>query len=252
MYCHLAGTARDLLGGSVVSNFFFMHKPPGLRARFETTGRDQRELEDDLYNRLATWQDDGVIEGVEPGVYEPENHLFGGSVSMRSVHQLFTIDSLAWLDYHAHAAVENHLASPAWLLSLVMLRALFSGLGITDWEDLDVWDRVRRRTGRSLPDEAFGEARFASVAEAIRSEWSLQQELIDRLSPRVRAIADVYRRAVIPVTTRWRSEYFATRHTYVGPREAATYLTIFHWNRAALSLTRQALLTESLAARQVD
>jgi hypothetical protein len=33
----------------------------------------------------------------------------------------------------------------------------------------------------------------------------------------------------------------------VGPREAAAYYVVFHWNRAKLSFGRQALITEALA-----
>jgi thiopeptide-type bacteriocin biosynthesis protein len=248
VYRQLACAARELLEDSSVSNFFFIHKPPGLRVRFETTGAGRHRLEEGLYQRLTVWQREGVVARVVPGVYEPEHHLFGGLVSMRSVHELFTLDSLAWLDFHVLTASEE--VGPAWALSLVMLRALFTGLHITDWEDLDVWDRIRRKTGRRLPEEALAQVEFATVAAEIQSQWFRHQAFLDELSPQGQRIAQSYQEATDPVTARWRSEYFTTRQAYIGPREAAAFFTIFHWNRAALSLARQALLTEALAARE--
>ncbi len=252
LYRRLACVARELLAQPAVSNFFFMHKPPGLRVRFETTGPGRDGLAQELYERFSGWQEENLIEQAGPAVYEPEAHLFGGPVSMWSVHRLFTIDSLAWLDYHVLAGSPGEEPGPAWALSLAMLRALFDGLEIVGWEDLDVWDRVRRKTGRQLGEQALGNGDFARVADPIRAGWADHQWLLAQLPPQVREIAETYRQAVGPETARWRREYFATREAYLGPREAAAYLVIFHWNRAALPFIRQALLTEALAARQAD
>jgi thiopeptide-type bacteriocin biosynthesis protein len=251
IYQRLSRTARELLERSLVNNFFFMHKPPGLRVRFETQGAGRRGLEEDIYQRLAVWQSDGIIERAVPGVYEPESHLFGGPESMRSVHQLFTIDSLAWLDFHALTTSKDEESVPAWVLSFVMLRALFTALSIEGWEDLDVWDRIRRKTGRYLLDEVLSQAGLRMMA-GIQSMWFRHEELLDGLSPSLQRIAQSYQQAIGPVIARWCGEYFATRQAYIGPREAAAFFTIFHWNRAALSIERQAWLTEALAARKAD
>jgi hypothetical protein len=145
----LAATARELLARPAVRNVFFMHKPPGIRVRFEVTGAARERLVDELLERLGGWRVDGLIEQAIPGVYECEAHLFGGSVSMRSVHRLFTADSLVWLGYHALAGDAG--PGPAWVASLAMLRSLFNALGVDGWEDRDVWDRVRWQTFRRLP-----------------------------------------------------------------------------------------------------
>jgi thiopeptide-type bacteriocin biosynthesis protein len=250
LYRRAASLAREMLQDASISNFFFMHKPPGIRLRFETNAARRHRLADDLRHRLEVWQREGLVERIVPGVYEPETHLFGGPVSMRSVHELFTIDSLAWLDFHALADSQREASVPAWALSLAMLRALFTGLGITDWEDLDVWDRVRRKTGRSLPDEALPQAEFEEAASGIQARWLNSQLLLKELSPQVRSIAENYREAVIGVTARWCSGYFASYDAHVGPRAGAALFTIFHWNRSALPLTRQALLAEALVARR--
>lgn len=96
LYGELAGLARALLDEAVAVNFFFMHKPPGMRVRFQAvTGR-----QDELRQRLMTMVESLPVRGVRPGVYEAENYLFGGGSSMEFVHQLFTADSLAWLEVH--------------------------------------------------------------------------------------------------------------------------------------------------------
>jgi thiopeptide-type bacteriocin biosynthesis protein len=198
---------------------------------------------------LAIWQSEGLFDGIVPGIYEPETYLFGGPVSMRSVHELFTIDSLAWLDYYVAASKEEVGAASAWALSLVMLRALFTGLGITDWEDLDVWDRLRQRAGRSIPSEVL-QVEFASAAAEIRFRWLNPQSILEELSPQLKNIAERYRKSLIDITDRWHSDYFATDAAYIGPRAGAALFTIFHWNRATLSPARQALLVEALLTRQ--
>jgi hypothetical protein len=48
----------------------------------------------------------------------------------------------------------------------------------------------------------------------------------------------------------WRQRYFDTPHARLGVRAAAALMTIFHWNRAGLSLERQVLFAEALAARR--
>jgi thiopeptide-type bacteriocin biosynthesis protein len=249
LYGYMADVARELLQDESISNFFFMYKPPGIRIRFEANKVRPCSLADDLFKRLAVWQEKRLFDGIVPGIYEPETYLFGGPVSMRSVHELFTIDSLAWLDYHI-AASKEEVVAPAWALSLVMLRALFTGLGITDWEDLDVWDRLRRRTGRSLPSEVLPEVDFASAAAEIRFRWLNPQSILEELSQQLQNIAERYRKSLIDITARWQRDYFATNAAYIGPRAGAALFTIFHWNRATLSLARQALLAEALLTRQ--
>ncbi len=45
---------------------------------------------------------------------------------------------------------------------------------------------------------------------------------------------------------------FCQRGASLGPRAAATFYVIFHWNRAGLYPTEQALLAESLSERILD
>jgi thiopeptide-type bacteriocin biosynthesis protein len=238
LYRTLAETFRDLLADPAVRNAFFMHKPPGLRLRFEVSDPDRAT---EVRRRLA-----GLAGGTGPAVYEPEAHLFGGPVSMRSVHRLFTVDSLAWLDYHA---IGGRAAGPSWALSLTMLRALLDGLAVVGWEDIGVWDEVRSRTGRRLTGPALTHGDYARVAAEIRAGWADPERLAGQLAPEVRAISAAHRTATLAAASDWRRDYFTTPAAYLGPRAAAAYFVVFHWNRAGLTGIRQALLTEALADR---
>ena len=250
LYGRVAGLARTLLATGVLDNAFFMHKPPGLRLRLHLTDPADRGTTGEVRESVVAWQRDGLVDRVVPGVYEPESRLFGGPLSMGYVHRLFTVDSLAWLDYHT-LAIRQPGTGPAWSLSLLMLRALLDALEITGWEDLDVWDRIRVRTGRRL-GAATALAEFGPVADEIRACWRRPELLRGQLGPPGVAIADAFRAAAVPLGARWRDGYFATEAAYLGPRQAAAFAAIFSWNRAGLPMLRQALLTEALATREAD
>ena len=156
--------ASGLLADPATTNFFFMRKPPGLRIRFETAPGRRRELADELSARLESlWP---LVERIQPGVYEPEELLFGGAASMAFVHWLFTVDSCAWLAFHRLAD-----PTPTWVFSLLLLRCLFDGLGIVGWEDLEVWSRIHRQAGRTLPVGDAGRQGRRRVRR-IRAAWS--------------------------------------------------------------------------------
>lgn len=236
LYHELAEVARDLLAERVATEFFFMHKPPGLRIRFEP-GRGQRDnLAATVLAAAERWRSAGLVETATPTVYEPETALFGGPESMRHVHRLFTVDSLRWLDRHASQDPPAGQDAPAWAHSLSVLGSLLAGLGIVGWEDLDVWDQVRTRTGRRLPSRVRESAEFRSAADGIRATWTRSRD--GRAHDEIRVVA-----------ADWRTGYFDTAAAELGPREAAAFVTIFHWNRGRLDPLRQGLLAEALADR---
>ncbi|WP_171064727.1 thiopeptide-type bacteriocin biosynthesis protein [Actinomadura soli] len=244
LYARLDETARELLDRPEVNGFFFTHKPPGLRVRVETTGAARAALAAELRERFGGWRAEGLIAAAVPAVYEAEAHLFGGPVSMRSVHRLFAADSLVWLGVHAMPYV-----SPGrkWTLSLVMLRSLFEALRVEGWEARDVWDRVRTQTYRRLPPLLLDDASFTRAAQGIQDAWTRPDAVLERLPVGARELLARHDDAVRREVDRWRSEYFDTADAYVGPREAAAFYIVLHWNRAAMPMVRQSLLAESLA-----
>lgn len=240
LYGELADAARALLDGGTAVNFFFMHKPPGLRVRFQAAAGQS----DELRTRVVTMSERLPVREVLPAVYEPEASLFGGSTSMEFVHQLFTADSLAWLEVHRDRAGEP---VPAWAVSLLLLRAVFDGLGIVGWEDHGVWDLVRRDAGRHLDARVQQISGLDRAAAGLATHWTAPAGIRELLPEWARAVVDRHREQALLIGARWRAGYFETNGARIGPRRCAAYYTVFHWNRARLSAVRQGLIAESLA-----
>ncbi|MFF7092568.1 thiopeptide-type bacteriocin biosynthesis protein [Streptomyces rubradiris] len=246
-YGRLAAAARELLGTGLARDFFFMHKPPGLRVRFLAAEPSRApELRAALLRHLTPEERTGDAgTPAVAGVYEPETYLFGGPRSMPWVHELFTADSRAWLDVHTAAA--GAPAPVGWRVSLALLHAVFDGLGIVGWEHRGVWEAVREEAARRLPG-GLGDPDLRRAAAGIRAYWEQSPE--GRLQALPKAWRDVLGEHLVAVgraAERWHSHYFASGEATIGPRRAAAHHVIFHWNRGALPTARQCLLTEALA-----
>jgi thiopeptide-type bacteriocin biosynthesis protein len=243
LYARLEEVACELLATGAAADFFFVHKAPGLRIRFALHGdaATAARLRELVHARAEEWLREGLVVRGEPGVYEPEEHLFGGPVSMRSVHRLFTVDSLSWLGFHA----TDRETLPAWAFSLVLLRDVMDGLGVQGWEDRDVWDRVRRTTARTLPAEVSDAWRDTAIR--VRTHWRAVGALRDALPDPLRALAVRHRAEARAEGERWLRAYFAGGDAELGPRQALAYYTVFHWNRARLATPVQCLLADALA-----
>jgi luciferase family oxidoreductase group 1 len=233
----------QLATGSGSTNCFFMRKPPGLRLRVETRPSERDALERELYERLEGMPE--VIDRLEPGIYEPEEPLFGGPASMPFVHDIFTVDSAAWLALNALRTRDS-----AWVFSLAMQRQLLAGLEVVGWEDIDVWTRIGRQAGRTLPDQLSTD-RVHAAAERIRGLWSESDRLTSALSSGAAEVIEHYGPRLCAAAGRWRTGYFGTRGAAIGPREGAALVTIFHWNRGGVSPVTQGLIATALADRSM-
>ncbi|GAA1615016.1 thiopeptide-type bacteriocin biosynthesis protein [Catellatospora bangladeshensis] len=240
LYHDLAALLARLGERPDVENAFLMHKPPGIRIRVQTTPQQRDALAAELLDELAALPG---VEHAEPGVYEPEELLFGGPDAMVFAHRLFTVDTLAWADFHALGGT-----TPNWAFSLALLRHTLNGLEISGWEDLEVWRRIQRQTYRRLP-EGLDQTRITPVVEAIRLAWADPQRLRDALAPAAAAVVERHRPALLAAGAAWTAGYFTRPGTLIGPREAAAFVTIFHWNRGRLSAMTQALAAAALADR---
>jgi thiopeptide-type bacteriocin biosynthesis protein len=234
-----------LLAESGIENFFFMHKAPGLRLRFEAAAECRSEVRDLLSREIAQWRSDGIVEAFQPGMYEPESELFGGARSMQYVHALFTIDAIAWLEYHAADMEERDRIGTRWMHSLSMLRDVFDGLGILGWEDIGVWELVGRRLGRGLHAEVIRSREFEELAADVGAAWVRLDQTSEDL-PAAATLSAYHRESLRAAAEQWRTGYFETDRAVIGPRAAAALYVIFHWNRGAMSAPHQALLTEAL------
>ncbi|MEU5159483.1 thiopeptide-type bacteriocin biosynthesis protein [Streptomyces sp. NPDC020875] len=253
LYGRLADLAREVLAAGA-REFFFMHKPPGLRIRFQTADpADTPALRAELLARTRALYDRGLLAAPPVGtVYEPESYLFGGDAAMPWVHRLFTADALAWLDCHRAAGLpaDGPGRPPAgWRISLLLLRELLAGLHIVGWEHRGVWEAVRSDTGRALTPADPADTERRRAEQGIRAWWARpRDEALAALPDGWREPLDRHRAAVRRAADEWRTGYFEAGTAIRGPRRAAAYAVIFHWNRGALPAGRQCLLTEALAA----
>ncbi|MFF8386992.1 thiopeptide-type bacteriocin biosynthesis protein [Streptomyces kanasensis] len=242
----LARFAGDRLDADAADDFFFVRKGPVLRVRFHCGPGRQEELDRVAVTEWRRLCRQGHAESWGRAFYEPEAHLFGGDRSMAYVHRIFTADSLFWARHHA----SPDGPAPAWAASLVMIRALFDALGIVGWEDGNVWEVLRRRAGRTfgvtVPDG------WQRTASGVRDAWSGPGGPARLLDERTLARIEEFRSAVAAPCARWHEEYFGTRHAVVGPREAAAFLIVFHWNRAGLPMSWQTAITEALGTAWGD
>lgn len=232
--------AGKLLRAGDIDNFFYMHKPPGLRVRFETAPDRRGQVAELVEAELATWQ---CLADVRRGRYEPEEHLFGGPASMAHVHRLFTVDSQGWLAYFGLAE-----SRPRWMFSLMLVREMLNGLAISGWEDLSVWERIRRQAYREIP-EALDRDKVSAVTSVMRALWADPGALRQELGEHASNLAEEYGTRIRGCAQRWDAACFATGDCLIGPCEAAAFATIFHWNRGRLSAMTQALIATALSDR---
>ncbi|MFL6126678.1 thiopeptide-type bacteriocin biosynthesis protein [Actinophytocola sp.] len=244
----LAALVRDWRAGGVVDDFFFMHKPPGLRVRFAAAPGRTPFLRAEVDRLAAGWRADGLVAGVEPGTYVPETHRFGGEAAMDHVHRMFTADAVAWLGFHAGAAT-----APAWALSFVLLRQVFDAMGLGERRERAVWAGVAG-AGRLVPAEAPS---TEAAGRRLWQWWRRPDELLAALPDDVRRIAAAHAAEVSPHAAAWAttlrggdgdtdSDTESDTESGGEVAEAVTWYVVFHWNRAALSFGRQALLTAAL------
>ncbi|GHE86340.1 hypothetical protein GCM10018785_62620 [Streptomyces longispororuber] len=243
LYAGLARFAQDRLDARAAEDFFFVRKEHTLRVRLRCAPGARDEVD---ASAVAEWERlcrQGAATGWERAFYEPEAYLFGGERSMDSVHRVFTADSLFWARHHASPPS----GARPWVVSLLMIRALFDAMGIVGWEDRHVWDVLRRQAGRTFgatpPDD------WRRVADGVRDAWSDAGRLSGLVDDRTRGRVEEFGAALSGACRRWHEEYFGTREAVVGPRRAVAFLIVFHWNRAGLPMPWQAAIAEALFAR---
>jgi thiopeptide-type bacteriocin biosynthesis protein len=234
----LARLVDGLIEDGTATNACYLRRSPGFQLRMESPPGQRPRLEGELFSRLSRLR--STFERPVPGVYEPESVAFGGPAAMRFVHSLFTIDSRAWLAFHRLRS-----PGPAWAFSLALQRRLLAGLEIADREGVEVWDRVRQRTDRTLPPGPISGRR----ATAVRAAWSDPERLVAGLPADVRAVLQHWGPRVQAAGRRWHAGYFARRGAGIGPWEGAAVATVLHWNRAGLSAGAQSLISDALSAR---
>ncbi|MGV0106693.1 thiopeptide-type bacteriocin biosynthesis protein [Nostoc sp. DSM 114160] len=102
--------------------FFFMRKPPDVRARFFTTV-DRQQAIADISDLMYALRRENLINLFFFSDYEPETDRFGGLEAMKLVHQHFDADTSLWLmldhlDRHNLGVISKDLLVPTVLHDL--------------------------------------------------------------------------------------------------------------------------------------
>lgn len=251
LYADLLAETEDLLERGMADLCFFIHKPPGLRWRLRATaGTPVAEL-----RRAATEAASRVTapDQVRGLLYEPQQALFGGPLSMEFVHRTWFADSMLWMRWHAESVRPS--LSARWEVSFGVLAHLFRRLGVVGWEDREVWDCVVQDTGRQLAEHEWERPEVVALAKSLRERWG-QAWGSPNTAPALPsgAGADQLHAFSVqtgPVLADWLTHCLSrpTDRYPLTPRKAAAYWTVFHWNRAGLPAAQQALTTQTLAGR---
>jgi thiopeptide-type bacteriocin biosynthesis protein len=211
--------------------FFFMRKPPGVRLRFSFRGpRDDamREVEACL-DGLARLK---VIGRWFPSVYEPETFKFGGPEAMEAVHAHFFGDSTAWWRWEGLRREADTSIAPR-LLSLSVLNDLFERFLEGPEEVWDVWCRVAVLHGAP----AVGEG---PAVAPMRIE-----DLIDRVTPRERAILRCYSSCNAALARRFGALHARGKLLY-GNRLVLPHVALYHWNRYGFTPEERASIFKTM------
>ncbi|MFO0552966.1 MAG: thiopeptide-type bacteriocin biosynthesis protein [Polyangiaceae bacterium] len=202
-----------------VTAFWFLHKPPGLRLRFELSEvGSAREALDTAHDELVA---EGLVESWFPSVYEPEVHQFGGPDAMELVHRHFVADSRACLAWQSvRASGRSKVTSQ--VVSLAAMVDLFERCIGAPEEVWDVWMNVAGIYETSIEDALDAPAidlsrleRFAGAA----------------VSP----IVAEYRRANEALATGL-AELVRCGKLRAGRRSVLPFVAIFHFNRYGLDV----------------
>lgn len=229
LFGELTQLVRQWRDGDLVEHFFFMNKPPGIRARFAPLPGQAPFVRAALRRLVRGWCAAGLVADVVPGVYRPEEDRFGGGRAMEHVHRMFTVDATTWLEFHSRPR-----RTPAWALSLAMVRSVLDAMAVDRERERAVWAGVAA-AGRRLPP---GEQAQDTVVAGLRSWWRRPGALPEE---EVRQLAAGHAARVAPL-----AGALAGALPDSAVADALAWYVIFHWNRAALSFGRQALLTEAL------
>jgi thiopeptide-type bacteriocin biosynthesis protein len=249
LFSQLKGLIHSLFSESAIDNFFFMRKPPGFRFRFQAAG-SVPDLTNRIQREAVRWQSEGLILQWFFGTYEPEAQLFGGPKSVCYVDTIFTLDSMIWLESYSHARGSG---TDVWATSFAFLQALFKGLDIVGWEDLGVWSNIVEHMGRKLPADIPLSSDHHLLKMSVLDKWKSSGDRTEGLNANTVPDPEItkFSNAVRDASRRWKAGYFDGEDAWIGARQAAAYVTIFHWNRAGLSAVQQALIAETLAKRRV-
>ncbi|MGW8552837.1 methyltransferase, FxLD system [Streptomyces tubercidicus] len=218
----------------------FLRKFPAWRLRYRPTGQDHARRLDAALDELVTAE---VLVSWTPGIYEPEETVFGGPAAMEIAHTLFHQDSTHLL---AQLGREQSASDPGLgrrELGVLLLSVAMRAAGLDWYEQGDVWARIAAE--RSGYEARYSQQHKAAVHRLMTIDVSLTSSIVTdgRLAPLADWIA----------TFEWLGRQLADLNRQGrlerGLRAVIAHHGIFHWNRLGLPAEDQRTL--STAAREV-
>ena len=221
----IARATSEWREGDLFARWFFVRKPPGLRLRFAGPRLDEFEA------TLSTWLTDqetrNHLRGFRFGVYEPEQHRFGGASGLSLAHELFDADADLAVAYEA-AASKGQPVPDRMLVSVALTTLLLRSAVDDRAEAWDVWKRLetllneaRGRPGSGPAAPSVGRAVDGSILDDLPVGCTAPLERFSTVAARVG-------HELTTVTDSGRLE--------VGPRAWLAAAATFHWNRWGLPL----------------
>jgi len=176
-----------------------------------------------------------IIEGWSITHYEPETTAFGGSQSMRAVHDIFHADSNGYLEFRRASQDKPAERPDPRLVSLLINTHMFRAVGIETTEHGDIWARVvdQRPPLPPEPDLASLTAKASAAFRVDLRELTATDPRFSSAEAWAMNIAECGRR----VGALWRAGAIDT-----GIRGILARVVIFHWNRIGLQVEQQSLL----------
>ncbi|MGW6454676.1 methyltransferase, FxLD system [Streptomyces sp. NPDC055078] len=223
-----------LLAGGVITTWWFLRKPPGIRLRLLPVGTGSPGHLDRVLDGLEA---EGRITGWTTGIYEPEVFAFGGPGGMDIAHELFHHDSRNVLDHLLRTRDGTAELGPREL-GVLLISVLLRGAGLDRYEQGDVWARVaaERPSGRDVvPPERLKSAVQRLMTVNVRPTSSLINGgpltalagWVEAFESAGRQLVDLNRRGVLER----------------GLRGVLAHHVIFHWNRLGLSAADQSTMS---------
>lgn len=231
-----------LLRGEI-SDFFFMHKPPGMRLRL-CARPPIAAAEGRLFTFLREARQAGRIAGFAPGLYDPETHQFGGDAGLAAFHRLSTADCVTLLRFW-ELERRGRTRADAMLFSVLAASDLVARACGDAWEQWDAWCEMRL-TGRidgteaGLPTDLH--ATFAEHREVLTAAVHDRARVLRQLTSAERTLL----RALGRAGARFAADLArAVRRGALSspPRKILPFVVIFQWNRAGLAPGEQRALS---------
>ncbi|MDQ0810199.1 protein-L-isoaspartate(D-aspartate) O-methyltransferase [Streptomyces sp. B3I7] len=222
-----------------LAHWSFLRKFPTWRLRYRPAGPAAAKRLDLALDELVST---GALASWKPGLYEPEETVFGGPAAMAAAHLHFHEDSRHVLEHLARQQSGTPDPLGRRELAVVMLSVAMRAAGLDWYEQGDVWARVAAE-------------RDGGIAASDRVRASVQRLMTVDVSPSSSLACD----GRLETLTDWINAFDALGRRLAdlhhggelqrGLRAVLAHHAIFHFNR--LGLPREDQHTLSTLAKEV-